>query len=119
MNFRESLPIYLQIAERLKDEILAGQYKPDERIPGVRDYSVLLQVNVNTTTKAFDQLRQRDIIYDRRGLGSYVSTDACNIILEERREDFFSNQLPELARLMHQLGISTEQLTEKLTNTNP
>ncbi len=48
MNFRDGQPIYLQIAERLMDEILAGQYSADERVPGVRDYSALLQVNVNT-----------------------------------------------------------------------
>ena len=59
MNFRDGQPIYLQIAERLMDEILAGQYTADERVPGVRDYSALLQVNVNTTVKAFDVLVQR------------------------------------------------------------
>ena len=62
MNFREGQPIYLQIAERVMDEILADQYKADERVPGVRDYSVLLQVNVNTIVKAFDILTQRGIL---------------------------------------------------------
>lgn len=115
MNFRDSLPIYLQIAERLMDEIVAGQYKADERVPGVRDYSTILQVNVNTTTKAFDQLRQRGIIYDRRGMGSYVSPEACEIILNQRREDFLNMQIPALARTMQQLGIEPEQLMQHLT----
>lgn len=115
MNFRDSLPIYLQIAERLMDEIVAGQYKADERVPGVRDYSTMLEVNVNTTTKAFDQLRQRGIIYDRRGMGSYVSPEACDIILNQRREDFRNTQIPALARTMQQLGISPEQLTQQLS----
>lgn len=114
MNSRDTLPIYLQIAERLMDEILAGQHKPDERVPGVRDYSVLLQVNINTTTKAFDQLRQRGILYDKRGLGSFVSPDAVEIILNERRDLFIKQQIPDIARSMQQLGISTEQLTEEI-----
>ena len=38
MNFHEGYPIYLQIAERLMDEILAGLYKSDERVPGVREH---------------------------------------------------------------------------------
>lgn len=114
MNSRDTLPIYLQIAERLMDEILAGQHKADERVPGVRDYSVLLQVNINTTTKAFDQLRQRGIIYDKRGLGSFVSTDAVEIILNERRDLFIRQQIPDIARSMQQLGISTEQLTKEI-----
>ena len=114
MLFLENSPIYLQIAERLTDEIRAGKYAPDERIPGVRDYSIQLQVNVNTTAKAFDQLRQRGIIYDRRGLGSFVSSDARDQILEMRRNAFFRESLPNLARTIRQLGISEEELLQRL-----
>ena len=114
MLFLENSPIYLQIAERLTYEILAGKYAPDERIPGVLDYSVQLQVNVNTTAKAFDQLRQRGIIYDRRGLGSFVSSDARDQILEMRRNAFFRESLPNLARTIRQLGISEEELLQRL-----
>ena len=49
MNFSNDKAIYVQIAERLSDEILAGKYKEDERIPSVREYAVLLEVNANTT----------------------------------------------------------------------
>lgn len=114
MNFRETSPIYLQIAERLMDEILAGKYAADERIPGVRDYSIQLQVNVNTTAKAFDQLRQRGIIYDRRGLGSFVSPDASEAILGLRRNTFFSEWLPDIARAVRQLGIGEAELLQRL-----
>ena len=48
MNFSNDKAIYVQIAERLSDEILAGKYKEDERIPSVREYAVLLEVNANT-----------------------------------------------------------------------
>ena len=56
MNFSNDKAIYIQMAERLCDEILSGQYKEDERIPSVREYAVLLQVNTNTAMKAYDQL---------------------------------------------------------------
>lgn len=114
MNFREGQPIYMQIAERLMDEILADQYQADERVPGVRDYSVLLQVNVNTTVKAFDVLSQRGIIYNKRGLGSFVSPDAKDIIHTARREEFLNQQLPDLARNMQQLDISLQMVSERL-----
>ena len=48
MIFKEGLPIYVQMAERLSDEILQGTYVVDAKIPGVREYSALLEVNVNT-----------------------------------------------------------------------
>ena len=76
MTFKDGQPIYQQIAERLADEVLSGAYPPETRVPGVREYSALLEVNVNTTVKAFDLLAQRGIIYARRGMGYYVANDA-------------------------------------------
>ncbi len=48
MSFTNDKPIYLQMADRLCDEILAGTYKDDDRIPSVREYAVMLEVNTNT-----------------------------------------------------------------------
>lgn len=76
MNFSNDKAIYVQIAERLSDEILAGKYKEDERIPSVREYAVLLEVNANTTVKAYDLLATDEIIYNKRGLGYFVSAGA-------------------------------------------
>ena len=64
MNFSNDKAIYVQIAERLSDEILPGKYKEDERIPSVREYAVLLEVNANTTVKAYDLLATDEIIYN-------------------------------------------------------
>ena len=96
------------------DEIMAGHYKADERVPGVRDYSVLLQVNINTTVKAFDVLAQRGILYTKRGLGYFVAADAQTIIHAARREDFLNQQLPDLAHSMQMLNISLSQVTLRL-----
>ena len=114
MNFREGQPIYQQIAERLMDEILAGKYISDERIPGVREYSLLLQVNVNTTVKAFDILARQGIIYNKRGLGSFVSAEAVDIIHRLRSDDVLNGMLHELARQMRLLNIPVDKVTECL-----
>ena len=116
MNFIDGQPIFIQIAERLSDEILAGIYLADSRVPGVRDYSVLLEVNVNTTVKAYDLLAQRGVLYSKRGLGYFVAPEAQQIILENRRRHFFETELPRIAQKMQQLGISTETLTEALAS---
>lgn len=68
MDFSNDKAIYIQIAERLCDEILAGKYREDERVPSVREYAVLLEVNTNTTVKSYDQLASEGIIYNKRGL---------------------------------------------------
>ena len=108
MNFKEGLTIYAQMAERLSDEILQGKYAADEKIPGVRVYSALLELNVNTAIKAYDLLSSRGIIYNRRGLGYFVSPNAREIILQARREEFMQDVLPDFLRRMHQLGVSIE-----------
>ena len=45
MNFKESKPIYLQIADRICDEVLFGQYREEERIPSVREYAAVVEVH--------------------------------------------------------------------------
>ena len=52
MTFSNDKPIYIQMADRLCDEILSGVYQDDDRIPSVREYAVLLEVNTNTAVKA-------------------------------------------------------------------
>lgn len=110
MNFKEGQPIYVQIAERLCDEVLAGTYAPDSRVPGVREYSALLEVNVNTTVKSYNLVAQRGVLYAKRGMGYYVSSDAQAQILKARRTDFHQHMLPTLFLQMRQLGVSIDEV---------
>ncbi|MGM9695008.1 MAG: GntR family transcriptional regulator [Alloprevotella sp.] len=112
MIFKDSQPIYVQIAERLCDEILSGNYAPDSRVPGVREYSALLEVNANTTVKSYDLLAQRGIIYSKRGMGYFVSPEAAQLILEARRARFRSHTLPDFIRELHQLQISFAEVEQ-------
>ena len=73
MNFKESKAIYLQIADRICDEILLGQYPEEERIPSVREYAAIVEVNANTVMRSFDYLQVQNIIYNKRGIGYFVA----------------------------------------------
>jgi len=110
MTFTNDKAIYLQMADRLCDEILAGTYREDDRIPSVREYAVMLEVNANTAVKAYDELARSNIIYNKRGLGYFVSPGAKEQILTERRRDFMDNRLPELFRQMRLLGIGFTEI---------
>lgn len=114
MDFNTDKAIYLQIADRLCDEILAGKYKEDERIPSVREYAVLLEVNANTTVKAYDNLATGGIIYNKRGLGYFVSAGAKRQIKTSRKKEFMKERLPELARQMKLLDISVDEVRQSL-----
>ena len=98
------------MADRLCDEILAGKYQDDDRIPSVREYSVLLEVNTNTAVKAYDELARANIIYNKRGLGYFVTPGAKKQILKERKQEFMKQRLPELFRQMALLDITIDDV---------
>ena len=112
MIFTNDKAIYVQMANRLCDEILSGVYQGDERIPSVREYAVMLQVNTNTAVKAYELLAREEIIYNKRGLGYFVSQGAKEEILKARKAEFMEQKLPELFRNMKLLGIDITEVVE-------
>lgn len=85
MNFKESKAIYLQIADRICDEVLLGQYQEEERIPSVREYAAVVEVNANTVMRSYDYLQTQGVIYNKRGIGYFVSVGARKLILSLRK----------------------------------
>ena len=117
MIFTNDKAIYLQMADRLCDEILSGVYKDDDKIPSVREYAVLLEVNTNTAVKAYDELSRANIIYNKRGLGYFVTKGAKQQILKARKEEFMKERLPELFRQMRLLDIKLEDVKSEYAAT--
>ncbi len=103
------------MADRLCDEILIGTYGEGDRVPSVRDYAISLEVNTNTAVKTYEHLGREGIIFNKRGVGYFVSDGAKEKIMEERRNDFFSRTLPEILRQMRLLGVQINEVTEHLT----
>ena len=110
MKFKESKSIYLQIADRICDEIQQGQYKEEERIPSVREYAATVEVNANTVVRSFDYLQGQDIIYNKRGLGYFVVPKARERIIELRKEMFLRDELPEFFRQLKSLDIPMREI---------
>ena len=110
MKFKESRPIYLQIADRICDEIRQGIYPEDGRIPSVREYSATVEVNANTVVRTYDYLQSQEIIFTRRGLGYFVSPGARKKIFSLRKAAFLSTELPEFFKQIRTLGISIEEI---------
>lgn len=113
MTFNNDKAIYIQMADRLCDDILAGTYSDDDRVPSVREYAVSLEVNTNTAVKAYDQLARDGIIYNRRGLGNFVTPGARDSIMQARRKAFLDTTLPSLFRDMRLLGIGIDDIVKE------
>ena len=110
MEFRKQKPIYLQIADRLMEQILQGEPAEDDRMPSVRDVAVNMGVNPNTVMRTFEHLQSEEIIYNRRGVGYFVSPDAKKRILAEQRREFLEEELPLIKQKMQMLGITFEEV---------
>lgn len=112
MTFKENKPIYLQIADRIMDEILQNVYEEEGRILSVREYAGVVEVNANTVVRTYDYLQNQGIIYNKRGLGYFVSTGAAQKIVALRKETFLQQVLPDVFKEMYLLHIPMETLAE-------
>jgi len=110
MNFKENKPIYLQIAERIIDLILLGEYKEEERIPSVREYAALVEVNFNTVMRSFDHLQSTGIIFNKRGIGYFVATGANEKIRTLRKDEFLNNEIYDFFKQIHLLDIPINEI---------
>lgn len=114
MIFEESnKAIYIQIADRICNEILEGHFSPDSRLPSVRDYAGDMQVNANTVMRSYDRLSQKGIIYNRRGIGFFVASDAKDKILAEKAEQLEDSRIYEFFDLLYHLNITPEDLRKQ------
>lgn len=108
-----SKPIYLQIADGLMDDISAGRYPVDSRIPSVRDVAATAQVNVNTAMRTFEHLEREGIIYNKRGIGYFVAADAPQKIDARLRDKFFTVEMGYFFSRLQQIGMDPVELLQR------
>src|SRR5689334_13738151 len=95
--------IYLQIVDFICEKILLGEYKAEDKIPSVRELAMQLEVNPNTVARAYELLRSQQLIFDKRGIGYFISDEAKSIALTYRKHEFAEKELPALFRIMFML----------------
>jgi DNA-binding transcriptional regulator YhcF (GntR family) len=111
MNYNNSQSIFIQIADQICDRVLSGEYKAGQRIPSVREMAVDMEVNPNTVMRSFERLQGYDIIYNKRGIGYFISEDAEKQIRKMRYNQFVKDVLPSVFKEMSLLEISAEDFT--------
>ena len=111
MEFNSNKPIYLQICDMICERILSGDLHEEDRIPSVREFGGEIGVNPNTIMRSYERLTDQGIIYNKRGIGYFVSMDAHDKILEANKVDFLEQDLPEVIKRMKLLEITLEEFT--------
>lgn len=110
MEFRETQAIYLQIADYICEAILKEKWQGGARIPSVRELAVSMEVNPNTAMRTFNYLQEKGIIYNKRGIGYFITEDGKEKTMDLKKQEFIEEEIPRFIRTMKLLGIDIPQL---------
>ena len=111
MNFNESNPIYLQIADKLCDGVLSGVYTVGQRIPSVREMAAAIEVNPNTVQRTYTTLQEWGIVEMRRGQGYFVAADALARTRSRRRRILEQEEIPRVLEYLNVLSMSIDEFS--------
>ena len=108
-----SVPIYRQIMDQIKYQVVTGVLKEGDKAPSVRELAARLAVNQNTILKVYNELCRQNVLKIERGDGTYISSSKQSISAAERKRAV-ANVLREAATLAVQLELPIEQAGELL-----
>lgn len=112
MNFTKNQTIYMQIADHLIEQILREELKAGDKVPSVRELAATTEVNPNTVMRTISYLQEQEIIFNKRGIGNFVSEDAYDKTRTMRKQDFIQQYLPEFFKTMKLLKMDLKDLEE-------
>ncbi len=106
-------PIYEQIVEQIREQILMGTLGADEALPSIRSLAKDLRISVITTKRAYEELEQEGFLYMVAGKGCFVAEKNTELLREEdlRR---IEEHLSEIRRLAARCGLTRAELREML-----
>ena len=113
LNPQSKLPLYEQLVEQLRKQIVLGNAAPGSPLPSVRQLSVELGVNPNTIQKAYREMEQEGLIVSLPDRGSFVTSDVAR--MQERQRAAELANLEKALRLCREIGISYTSV-QALTN---
>ncbi|OAB39523.1 GntR family transcriptional regulator [Paenibacillus glacialis] len=110
----DSRPIYMQIAERIENDIIQGQLPEESQVPSTNQFASFYLINPATAAKGVNLLVDQEILYKKRGIGMFVASGSRMKLMEKRREQFFEQYIVTMVREAEKLGITAEELTDMI-----
>ncbi|WP_251862508.1 GntR family transcriptional regulator [Clostridium sp. Marseille-Q2269] len=108
INFNDNMPIYIQIMNYVKENIVNGSFQLGDKLQSVREFSKELRVNPNTLQRAYQELERDGIIFTQRGLGSFISKDKK--IMEKLKEEMSREIVQNFLDGMKKIGVKREDI---------
>lgn len=106
-EFDNNIPIYIQLVEQIKIQIISGELSPGERLPSVRELALITKVNPNTMQKALLELEETGLIFTERTNGKFVTNDS--LLIETYKKQFASELTQKYINSMKKLGLSPNE----------
>ncbi|MEH7178059.1 GntR family transcriptional regulator [Neobacillus vireti] len=105
-------PIFLQISERIEDEIIEGGLPEESQVPSTNQFAAFYKINPATAAKGVNLLVDEGILYKKRGIGMFVAEGAREKVINKRKEQFFEQYVIRMIHEAKKLGITVDQLTD-------
>jgi DNA-binding transcriptional regulator YhcF (GntR family) len=106
----EKRPIFIQVAERIEEDILAGRLVEEAQVPSTNQFAALYKINPATAAKGVNLLVDQGILYKKRGMGMFVAAGSRECLMEKRRELFFEHYVVAMLQEAKRLGIEEVQV---------
>ncbi len=113
-EFDANRPIYLQLMEQLKINIITGIYPPGSKIPSVRDLAMETGVNPNTMQRALTELERENLLYSQRTNGRFVTEDEN--MIKVLQKNLAEQQIKEFIANMKTIGLKRQEIIDLLAN---
>lgn len=110
--FDNERPIYIQLVEIIRVDIVSGKFIKGQRLPSVRELAILMKVNPNTMQKALVELENQKLIYTERTNGKFVTKDEK--LIEKIKNELAQEKVDNYLKSMKSIGISFEMATKYL-----
>lgn len=111
-SFKSDQPIYVQVRERIEDQIINKQLVEDDQAPSTNQLVNYYKINHATVSKGINQLVEEGILYKKRGIGMFVSAGARENILKRRRQSFVDDYIVTLVQEAKKLDITIDDILE-------
>jgi DNA-binding transcriptional regulator YhcF (GntR family) len=112
--FHDRGPIYQQIVGKLRDDILQGVLKPDQKVMSTNQYAAFYGINPATVARAYRELAEDGLLYKRRGVGTFVSAEGWQRLRGDRRERFFAEVFDPMVAEAVAIGISLDDILTRI-----
>ena len=113
MQFDNNVPIYIQIIEELKIDIISGNIESGERLLSVRELAMKLKVNPNTMQRALSALEEMGLIYTERTNGKFVTKD--KLLIEKYRKEYAEELTKKYLENMRKIGFDKALAADCIT----